>query len=157
MDDGDLVDWPGFVVVSPSCEVQNKTAGVQVARLHRLSELQDPFQRTAVTYGFDTRDAVVRVAFAHTFWMPPAADDGPLSDALFVDFRDARLLDRDAVAQERRAQALTHDARVYFIRRKVFYRYRWLLSVDNVRGLEAARIAGDESFRGPRPAWASAE
>ena len=154
----DADDWAGSVVVSPSCEVQRKGVDVQVARIRRISDLLDAFQRTAVTYGFDTRDpAIVKVAFAHTFWMPPAAETGPLSDALFADFRDVRVVPQAALDRERRVRAMTHDARVHFIRRKLYFRYRWLLSVDDVRALEAQRIAGDPDFIGPRPAWATLE
>ncbi len=152
---GPVADWIGFVVLSPSCEVQRKNVPVQVARVHRISELRNDFQRTAVTYGFDTREpGVVRVAFAHTFWLPPAADEGPLSDALFVDFRQTATTDPGSVGRERRERTLTHDARVHFIRRKLFYRYRWMLSLEDVRSLESARISADRDFAGPRPTWA---
>jgi hypothetical protein len=148
-------DWAGFIVVSPSCEVQSKATDAQVARLRRVSDLPDEFQRVQVTYGFDTRDpAVVKVAFAHTFWMPPALDDGPLSGDLFANFREVISIPQVAVLPEVRARAMTHEARLYFIRRKVFYRYRWNLTIEDVRTLEEERIASDANFAGPRPLWA---
>jgi hypothetical protein len=148
--------WLGFLVVSPSCEVQRKNTPVQIARIHQVDELAGDFQRSAVTFGYDMRDlAVVRVAYAHTFWMPPADDDGALAEPMFADLREVAVVPPGSVARERRARAMTHDARVAFIRRAIFHRYRWLLSLADVQAREAIRISQDRDFEGPRPAWAS--
>ena len=155
-EDAPTAAWAGFVVVSPSCEVQNKSAGVQVARLHHVAELHDDWQRTAITYGFDSREDVVRVAFAHTFWFPPAKDDGgSLLEPLFVNFREVVDVPTEDVTPQIRCRAMTHDARLYFIRRSIFHRYRWNLSIEQVRTLESERISGDANFKGPRPPWAT--
>ena len=46
---------------------------------------------------------------------------------------------------------MTHDARVTFIRRAVYFRYRILLALDDIRRWEATRIASDPAFAGSRP------
>ena len=49
---------------------------------------------------------------------------------------------------------VTHDARVCYIRRTLYWRQRWLVRLDEVRSLEANRISADTTFEGPRPIWA---
>ena len=150
---GDLAGWRGFMLIHPTCEVA-KAPRLQVARLRAVSELADDFQKTVVTYGYRDRHGEIEVAFAHTFWLPPAGDDGPLGEPGFVDFRDVDTVEPDRARSELRARAMSHDARVYLIRRQIYFRYRWHLTLDQVRQLEAQRIRGDTAFEGPRPSWA---
>lgn len=51
--------------------------------------------------------------------------------------------------------ALTHGARVTFIRRYLYFRFRLALSFEQVRNLEAARVRADPAFQGPKPDWAT--
>ena len=146
-------NWHGFLITHPSCEVQaQKAAHVQVARLRPVSDLADAFQQAAVTYGFSEKAGVVRIAFAHTFWLPPAG--GVLAEPMFADFRDVASLPTTSVDRPQRAAALSHDGRVSLIRRMIYHRFRWNLPLDRVRDLERARINADPAFAGPRPAWA---
>lgn len=116
----------------------------------------EEFDRTAVTYGFSEKDGNVRVAFANTFWLPPAEPAGEWSEPMFADFREVACVDRDHFDASKRVRAMTHEARLYLIRRKIYFRYRWNLSIDDVRRTEAERISGDPAFTGPRPDWAAA-
>lgn len=34
------------------------------------------------------------------------------------------------------------------------FRFRWNISLDQIRELERARIMADDEFLGPRPTWA---
>jgi hypothetical protein len=143
--------WTAALIVHPTCELAKRSVErIQVARVRLLSELADGRQRTAVVAGVSETGGALRVAFAHTFFVAPATGDGPL----WCDLRDIVQVPRDALAA--RVAAMTHDARVTFIRRYAYFRFRILLSFDQVRALEAARIAADPAFSGPRPAWASA-
>jgi hypothetical protein len=71
---------------------------------------------------------------------------------LFADFRTVTLVNKDSLGE--RLAALTHDARVTFIRRHMYFQYRLLFSFSDVRGWEADRIASDPAFLGERPHWA---
>jgi hypothetical protein len=155
-EEGALSEWKGFVLTHPTCELR-KAPEVQIARIRLVSELPDPFQQALVTFGFRDRGGTIEVAYAHTFWLPPATRDGALSEPMFAVFRDVLTVDRGRVDSDRRARALSHEARLYLIRRKILFRYRWALTLDQVRKLEADRIRRDPSFEGPRPDWAAPE
>jgi hypothetical protein len=64
------------------------------------------------------------------------------------------LVERGEVSPANRQAAMTHDCRVYFIRRWFYFRFRILPSVDQVRSVEGERIRADRVFQGPRPPWA---
>lgn len=154
--DGALSGWKGFMLTHPTCEVR-KAPEVQIVRLRAVSELAEQFQQTLVTYGFRDRDGTIEVAYAHTFWLPPPMDSGVLSEPTFADFRDVLTVGRERVEPGLRARALSHEARLYLIRRKILFRYRWTLTIEQVRQLEADRIGRDPTFEGPRPEWAGLE
>jgi hypothetical protein len=64
---------------------------------------------------------------------------------MWADFRELVLAPREQFAQDARIGALTHDARVTFIRRYLYFRLR--CRFEQVRDMEAARIAADPAFR----------
>lgn len=70
---------------------------------------------------------------------------------MWADFRALALAPREQITEETRIGALTHDARVTFIRRYLYFRLRWSLGFGQVRDMEAARIAADAELAGPRP------
>lgn len=141
--------WDACQLIHPSCELaKSGVAEVQVIRVRKLDEITDPRQQAAVVAGFQERAGVLHVACAHTYFLAPA-DSGPL----FSNFREVALVPKQALL-ERRLRAMTHDARVTFIRRAVYFRYRVLIALDDIRRWEATRIANDPTFAGPRPAWA---
>jgi hypothetical protein len=55
-----------------------------------------------------------------------------------------------------RLAAITHECRVTFIRRWLYFRFRLAFGIEQVRSWEAARIGADPAFAGPRPTWATA-
>lgn len=147
--------WDAALIVHPTCELAKKSvAHVQVARVRGLDELSDDNQRLQVVAGIAEADGDVRVAFAHTFFVAPVPGSA-LAQPMWADLRDIALADREHVAAARRVGALTHDARVTFIRRYLYFRFRLAVSFEQVRALEAARISTDPAFVGPKPPWAS--
>jgi hypothetical protein len=141
------------LIVHPTCELgKASVTNVQVARVRRLDVLPDENQRQRVVAGISEREGGVRVAFAHTFFVAPV-QGGALDVPMWADFRDLVLAPREQFTQDARLGALSHDARVTFIRRYLYFRLRWSLSFEQVRDMEAARIAADPAFAGPRPDW----
>lgn len=141
-------------VLHPSCELGAKSRPdglITVARVRPISDVPQ-VQRTALRSGWVERGGIVQRAHVHTFWLPPLpGDDEP---DLYIDFREVVAV-RFRDLTQRRA-AMTHDARVHLIAREIYFRYRWAVTIDNVRASEARRISGDHDFRGPRPEWAPA-
>jgi hypothetical protein len=144
--------WFACQVVHPSCELVAKSnpKQVQIVRVNPLASL-DLKDQESVVRGYQTKEGNDVIAFAHTFFLPPVAySEAPM----FADFRSNRLVPRSAVVSDRRIATLTHEARVYFIRRKIYWEQRWFLDHDDVKRLESRRIASDVAFKGPKPTWA---
>lgn len=148
------VKWPAAQVIHPTCELPKEAVKeIQVARVRRLAELDDEFQRALVVAGYREVDGQRRVAVANTFFLPPWTDDGEPS---FVNFRELASVPRSAATVGRRLAAITHECRVTLIRRYLYFRFRLAFRLDDVRAWEAKRIANDPAFVGPRPSWAQA-
>jgi len=147
--------WIACQLVHPTCDLKKpKVAQIQVVRVHALSEIPEPADRAAICTGWLERDGAILVAFAHTFFLPPITG-AEVDEPLFSNFREVTQVDKgQLIDQIGRHAALTHEARVSFIRRKLYFRYRFGFSSEDVRALEAARIGNDPDFEGPRPAWA---
>lgn len=146
--------WAHVLVLHPSCELGVKAASdteVIVARVNRVADI-GASQRGAVRLGWAERNGQILVAHANTFWMPPLPTQDDDTD-FYADFRRLQRVPFAALRDLREA-AMTHDTRVYLIRRELYFKYRWLVDLDNVRMLETERIAGDPNFAGPRPDWA---
>jgi hypothetical protein len=140
--------WEACQLIHPTCELAKAAvAEVQVIRVRPLDHIADPSQQAAVVAGFQERAGVLHVAFAHTYFLAPAGG-GPL----FSNFREVALVPKEPLLQ-RRLRAMTHDARVTFIRRAIYFRYRILIGLGDVRRWEATGIADDPAFAGPRPEW----
>lgn len=147
--------WYGCVIIHPSCDiVTGKADHIQVCRVRRLREQRDKYQEMIVAGESTDDEGRTRVAMAHTFFLPPARDDGPFSEPMFADFLHVVRVPKDEVSVERRIASLSHDARNCFIRRSLYWRQRWLLTATNVQELERSRISADPKFVGPRPLWA---
>jgi hypothetical protein len=149
----DGADLDAALIVHPTCELAKASvASVQVARVRPLDAVPDEKQRQQVVAGISEKDGGVRIAFAHTFFVAPV-QGGAMDVPMWADFREVALAPREQFTQDARIGALTHDARVTFIRRYLYFRLRWSLSFEQVRDMEAARIAADPAFGGPRPDW----
>ena len=147
--------WHGCVVVHPSCEViTGKSDRIHVCRVRPLKNLGKKSQPAVVKGETVDDEGVARISHAHTFFLPPAAPSGPFATPMFVDFREIETSKPTETTPERRIAALTHDTRLYFIRRHLYWQQRWMLPLESIRQLEAERIAGDPYFQGPRPSWA---
>ncbi len=152
--DGMPAGWTAAQLVHPTCEVARPgVASLQVVGVHSLGDLKDDVQRALVTAGLREQGGAWTIAMAHTFFLWPWRRG---ADAAFADFREITLIPKEGVSTATRVATLTHDCRVTFIRRWLYFRFRLLLPFDDVRALEADRIAGDAHFEGPRPAWAPA-
>jgi hypothetical protein len=146
--------WAACQLLHPSCELAKQAVhDLQIVRVRRLDDLPAG-QQPAVTAGWEEKNGAVRVAFANTFFLPPVPDLDP--DApLFANFREIALVPKDLLGT--RLAALTHEARVTFIRRHMNFQYRLLFSHADVQALEADRIASDTAFVGARPQWATGD
>jgi hypothetical protein len=138
----------------PSCELGAKGApnGVQVVRVHRLREVSAP-QRNEIRAGFVEREGGITVARANFVYLAPVPGDEHLGEELFADLRATARVEFADLADNRRA-AMSHDARLALLRRDLYFRYRWMLTLEAVTALERDRIAGDSACAGPRPDWA---
>ena len=157
---GDLigpVSGPNFSaglaqIVHPTIELNKKSVElVQVCMVEPLSVLADDFQRGLVVAGQRERDGRMLIAAANTFFLAALQLGG---DAMFADFRRLHLVSQDEVRLDKWLAALTHDCRVHFIRRWVYFRFRILLALQQVRELESQRKGNDPAFEGPRSNWA---
>lgn len=147
--------WFGCIVIHPSCEIiTQKAPKIQVCRIRRLVEHGENQQAAIVAGETTDRDGHVRVAMAHTFFLPPVPQRSPYSEPMFADLRDVASINREEVSSENRIAIMTHDARVYFIRRYIYWRQRFKLELQDLVDLETGRIGRDANFMGPRPAWA---
>jgi hypothetical protein len=144
--------WLAAQIVHPTCELtKDSVQEIQVVRVRPLSDLDDDFLRSLVVAGYSERDGHRRVALAHTFFLPPWATDG---DPCFASFREIATVPRTSADGTRRLAAITHDCRVSFIRRWLYFRFRLAFGTEQVRDWEAIRISSDPTFSGPRPEWA---
>lgn len=144
--------WHALMVLSPSCELVSMAKPidtVEVARVHQLST-QDPKAQAAITAGWQERGGRIGVAFAHTVFLAPVSGHATHGQPMFANLKGTARVTFGAL---QRIAALDHDARVHLIRREIYYRYRWLVSIDDVRANEAKRISNDPHFTEPRPPW----
>jgi hypothetical protein len=144
--------WHACQVVNPSCEIGAKKnpPTLHVVRIFPLTA-HHPKDQVLIALGVDEEfEGGPAVAFAHTFFIPPI---GVLEQPMFADFRTVSRVDRSHFAADNRVGAMTHDARVFFIRRKLYWEQRWAMNVGDVQGFEALRIGGDPAFMGPKPPW----
>ncbi|MQA74334.1 MAG: hypothetical protein GEU88_08365, partial [Solirubrobacterales bacterium] len=144
--------WLAAQIVHPTCELPKRAVReIQVARVRPLSDLEDDFQRSLVVAGYREIEGRRRVALASTFFLAPWEPGG---EPGFANFRELATVSRAAASKRGRLAAITHDCRLTFIRRYIYFRFRLAFGLDDVRAWEAHRIANDPSFEGPRPAWA---
>lgn len=147
--------WEAALVVHPTCELGKASVPeIQVARVRRLEAVADATQRAQVVAGIAEAGGVLRVAFAHTFFVAPVPGTS-LDEPMWASLRDIGPAPRDQFTVQARVGALTHDARVTFVRRYLYFRFRLAVSFEQVRALESARISADPAFAGPRPGWAA--
>jgi hypothetical protein len=145
--------WVAAQVIHPTCELPKPAVGeIQVARVRRLDELADDFQRALVVAGYREVEGERRVAVANTFFLPPWTRRG---EPCFANFRELATVPRSAVTTSRRLAAITHECRVTLIRRYLYFRFRLAFRIEDVRAWEAKRIAKGPAFEGPGPRWAT--
>lgn len=144
--------WHAAQLVHPTCELTKPTLKrVQLVRVRPLDELADDQLRALAVAGFSEDAGHRRVALAHTFFLPPPEQG---SDPAIANFREIASVDRALATSQARLGTLTHDCRVSFVRRWLYFRFRLAFSFEQVRAWEARRISADAEFTGPRPAWA---
>lgn len=147
--------WHAVMVLSPSCEVISKArndTAIEVARVMPLAG-QDPNVAGAITAGWQLKDLRPTVAFAHTVFLAGVAHTPSHAGAMFANLKETARIRMADLRAAGRLGALDHDARVAVIRRQIYYRYRWLVTMDDVRALEGDRISNDPDFTEPRPPW----
>ncbi|MEP6665604.1 MAG: hypothetical protein ABJA81_04055 [Nocardioidaceae bacterium] len=151
--DGSL--WHAAMVLSPSCKLVSKVKDddpIEVARVVPLS-IQPPKEAAAIAAGWQEKDGRLRVAFAHTVFLAGVPESTSHTDGMFAHLKTTTRVRMRELRAVGRIAALDHDARVSVIRRELYYRYRWLISMDDVGANEATRISCDPHFAEPRPDW----
>ena len=149
--------WDAVMVYSPSCEVISKakdTDTVEVARVLRLDTQPDQKAARAIVAGWQEKNSRITVAYAHTVFFAPVLGDQTHDHPMFATLKATARVTLADLRKARRIAALTHDARVAVIRRDLYYRYRWLVPMADVKVAETDRIANDPHFTPPRPEWA---
>ncbi|SRR5216683_5914785 len=147
--------WNACQLVHPTCELaKGAVKQLHVIRVHSIAEVADKNQQSAICTGWTEKDGQIRVAFAHTFFLAPVRSVAG-GDPLFSNFREIAQIDRELILDGHRVASLTHEARVSFIRRMIYFAYRMRFAFNQVQEWEAARIAADPDFQGPKPAWAT--
>jgi hypothetical protein len=147
--------WHAVMVLSPSCEVISKAgddAAIEVARVMPLAA-QDPQAAAAIVAGWQEKGGRTTVAFAHTVFLAGVAHTPSHAGGMFANLKETVRIRMTDLRAGGRLGALDHDARVAIIRRELYYRYRWLVTMEDVRELEADRIGNDPYFTEPRPWW----
>lgn len=151
----DGAHWHAVMVLSPSCEVISKVKDdslVEVARVVPLAA-QDPKPGAAIVAGWQEKDGRTMVAYAHTVFLAGVPHSASHSEGMFANLKETVRVTMADLRSAGRIAALDHDARVAVIRREIYYRYRWLVPMEDVRANEADRISHDPHFTEPRPTW----
>ena len=147
--------WLACLVTHPSCElVTGKVPMAQVCRVRRLKDHGRKHQLSIVNGESQDDEGAFRIAMANTFFLPPIDGGTRFDEPMFADMREVRMAPLEELTAEHRVAALSHDARVHYIRRSLYWRQRWLVALSDVRRFEANRIINDPHFKGPRPEWA---
>ena len=152
---GDGQPWHGVLALSPSCEMGAKakpSSAIEVARVVPLSAQPQDAQPAIVT-GWREKDSRVLIAYAHTVFLAGVPWSAAHRDGMFANLRETGRVSMADLSAAGRVAAMTHDCRVSVIRRELYYRYRWLVSREDVQANEASRISNDPDFAGPRPSW----
>jgi hypothetical protein len=142
--------------LSPSCELASKAKPndtIEVARVYKLAD-QDPKAQAGIVAGWQEKKEQVTVAFAHTVFLAPVLGHPSHHEPMFAHLKMTTRVTFADLETAGRIAALDHDARVHLIRREIYYRYRWLMPLSDVQGVEAIRIGNDPDFSDPRPSWA---
>lgn len=126
------------MVLAPSCEVITKTKDTTAVEVARVSPLgaQDPKAAAAITAGWQEKEGRVTVAFASTVFLAGVPHVPTHVDGMFADLKQSTRVRMADLREAGRIAALGHDARVAVIRREVYYRYRWLVPIGQVRANE---------------------
>jgi hypothetical protein len=130
--------WHAVMVLSPSCEVISKAKDTSAV---------------AIVAGWQEKQGRVTVAFASTVFLAGVPHAPTHEDGMFADLKQTTRVTMADLRGAGRIAALDHDARVAVIRREIYYRYRWLVPLEQVHNNEAARIRNDPDFTEPRPPW----
>ena len=149
--------WHAAMIYSPSCEVISKAKPsdtVEVVRVLRLDNQSDQKAMAAIVAGWQEKEGRITVAFAHTVFFAPVPGSESHDSPMFAHLKSTARVTLGDLRAVGRIGALTHDARVAVIRRDLYYRYRWLVPMADVRAAETDRIENDPHFTPPRPTWA---
>lgn len=149
--------WDAVMVYSPSCELVSKakpTDTVEVVRVLRLDSQTDQRAASAIITGWQEKDSRITVAYAHTVFLAAVSGHATHDHPMFAHLKSTARVTLANLRAAGRIAALGHDARVAVIRRDLYYRYRWLVPMADVKAAETDRIANDPHFTPPRPGWA---
>jgi hypothetical protein len=89
------------------------------------------------------KDGRVLIAYAHTVFLAGVPWSAGHRDGMFANLRETVRVSMADLAAAGRVAAMTHDCRVSVIRRELYYRYRWLVSREDVQANEASRVSNE--------------
>lgn len=151
-----LEPWLAAIPLSPSCELGAKAKPDSLILLALVRSLagSTPDVKAAVSTGWSYKGGVKQVAFSKLMYLAPVDYSTTHNEMMFADFTETVWVRYEELIKLKRIAALDHDARVGLIRREIYYKYRWILSIDDVREAESVRISADTAYLGPKPSWA---
>lgn len=147
--------WHAVFVLSPSCDLVSKSTDsslIQVARVKGLLSAP-PDAQAQVAAGWKEGANGGQVAFASFAYLAPVLFSTSHNTPMFVDYRETVWVKYSDLKAAGRIAALDHDGRVALIRREIYYKYRWLVPMSQVRNAEYSRINEDPNYEGPKPDW----
>lgn len=125
---------------------------VHVARVKGLLSAPSDAQ-AQVAAGWKEGTNGLQVAFASFAYLAPVLFSISHNTPMFVDYRETVWVKYSDLKTAGRIAALDDDGRVALIRREIYYKYRWLIPMSQVRNAEYSRINDDPNYEGPKPDW----
>jgi len=148
--------WFGALVLSPSCELGAKAKAESRILVGRVSHMRNlrPGDKAKIVTGWSQTNTGKKIAFGKYAYLAPVNYSKSHDEIMFVDFTQTVWINFSDLETQGRIAALDHDARTSLIRREIYYKYRWLVSINEVRAAEVFRISNDSEYIGPKPSWA---
>lgn len=147
--------WHAVFILSPSCDLVSKSTDSSLIQVARVKELLNapPDAQAQVAAGWKEGANGAQVAFASFAYIAPVLFSDSHNTPMFVDYRETVWVKYSDLKAAGRIAALNHDGRVALIRREIYYKYRWLVPMLQVRNAEYTRLNEDPNYEGPKPDW----
>lgn len=147
--------WFAAVVLSPSCEVGDKAKDetpILIARVKNANDI-DSGLLAKIIAGWEMKNNKVTVAFSKYAYLQPVSFNDKYSGHSFIDYTQTTWVSYKELKAAERVAALDHEARACLVRREIYYKYRWVVPLSEIKRLEKLRIDNDPNYIGPKPDW----